>query len=80
MTGAVEFIIAIAFILLGIWFITRIFKTASRYQLEDQPPEAVPPGEVDVRQPKPGRPPLLSGAVALEEPEEEIDTDAYCRP
>ncbi|MBZ5630227.1 MAG: hypothetical protein LAO06_15310 [Acidobacteriia bacterium] len=69
-------VIGIGLILLAIWFVTRIFRIAALVQLAEEPPEEVWPGDVDVREPVPRRPLSRSAAVAIEEPDEDIDTDA----
>ena len=77
MLGRTAFI-SIILIALAVFFVWRVFKLASKFQPVEEPPDEV--GDVDVREPVPRQPLNRSGAVAMEEPDEEIDTDAYsCR-
>jgi hypothetical protein len=69
--------ISIILIALAVLFVWRVFKFASKFQPVEEPPDEV--GDVDVREPVPRRPLNRSGAVAMEEPDEDIDTDAYSR-
>jgi hypothetical protein len=64
-------LIAIVLLAVAIFLVWRIFKVASRLR-----PTAEPPDEVRVREPVPRRPLNRSGAVAIEEPEDESNTDA----
>ncbi len=65
-------LIAVLLVVIAIFFVSRIFKVASRLR-----PTAEPPDEVEVREPVPRRPLNRSGAVAIEEPNDDPDTDAY---
>jgi hypothetical protein len=65
----VTYLFAIVLVILLLWFIWRIFRVAS-------PAAAEPPDPVGVREPVPRRPLNRSGAVALEEPGPQDDTDA----
>jgi hypothetical protein len=70
----VTYLFAIVFIVLAVFFIRRLFVIASRFNPVEEPPEEV--GDINVREPVPRRPLSRSGAVAMEEPEDDIDTDA----
>ncbi len=56
-------IIAVVLVLVALWFLWRVFRSA--------PATAEPPETVNVREPVPKRPLNRSGAVAVEEPDEE---------
>ena len=68
-------LIGIILMALAVFFVWRVFEFASKFQPVEEPPDEV--GDVDVREPVPRRPLNRSGAVAMEEPDEDIDTDAY---
>ncbi len=70
-------LLGIVLVMLALWFVWRVFKVAARWQLSEEPPAEVEPGDVDVREPAPRRPSSQSGAAAVEEPEAESRTDAY---
>jgi hypothetical protein len=66
----------IVLIALGLFFIWRVFKFASHSGQLRNREEA---GDINVREPVPRRPTGKAGAVATEEPDDDIDSDAYSR-
>ena len=70
-------VLSVVLIVMGLSLIWRVLKLASKYRPVEEPPEEV--GDVNVREPVPRRPRGRAGAVAMEEPEDDIDTDAYSR-
>ena len=71
------FLFAIILVTLAVFFVWRVFKFASQFKPVEEPPEEV--GDTNVREPVPRRPLGRSGAAVMEEPEDDIDTDAYSR-
>jgi hypothetical protein len=70
-------LISMILIALAVFFVWRVFNVSSKFKPVEEPPDEV--RDVDVREPVPRRPLNRSGAVAMEEPDEDIDTDAYSR-
>ncbi|MGZ4834913.1 MAG: hypothetical protein ACXVZZ_04710 [Terriglobales bacterium] len=70
-------LLALVLIIIGLFFIWRVFKLASKYKPVEEPPEEV--GDINVREPAPRRPKGRAGAVAIELPDDDYDTDAYSR-
>ena len=58
-----SWLIAAVLVLIAVWFLWRVSRSA--------PATAEPPETVNVREPVPKRPLNRSGAVAVEEPDEE---------
>jgi hypothetical protein len=73
----VTFLFGTVLVALAVFFVWRVFQFASKFKRVEDPPEEV--GDINVREPVPRRPLNRSGAVAMEEPEGDIDTDAYLR-
>ena len=70
-------LLTLVLIAIGLFFVWRVFKFAAKFKPVEEPPEEV--GDINVREPVPRRPKGRAGAVAMEEPEDDLDTDAYSR-
>ena len=72
------FLVGVLLVAIGLVFIWRVIALMRKFNQEPEP-TAPHDGDSGVREPAPKRPPAMSGAVALDESEDEEPTNAVSR-
>jgi hypothetical protein len=59
-------IVEVLIVLIAVWFVWRVVRTIGRFQKTPEPPDPI-----GTREPTPKRPKAGSGAVGVEEPDDD---------